>query len=77
MVPVSSGFLLVQTVPGKERDVFDLLSRLPEVTARNILFRESIAVKIECPREAIDPTVSHLSKIDGVVRASLYRAKNA
>lgn len=74
---MSSGFLLVQTFPGRERDVCDLLSRLPEVTGRNVLFEESIAVKIECPREAIDPTVSHLSKLDGVVRASLYRAKNA
>lgn len=74
---MSTGFLLMQTAPGKERDVLDLLARHPEVTGRHVLFRESIAVKIECPVEAIEPTATHLSRLEGVLRASLYRARNA
>lgn len=74
---MSSGFLLLRTVPGREHDVIGLLGRFPEITAKNILFPESIAVKIECPREALDPTVRHLSRLDGVTKTSLYRARNA
>jgi len=73
---MSSGFLLVQTQPGRERDVYDRLERLPEVTGKHILFGSAIAVKIECPRESIEPTARHMAKLDGVVGANLYRAKN-
>jgi hypothetical protein len=73
---LSSGFLLVETVPGREGQVLELLSRIPGVTHRHVLFPAAIAVKLELPREAIDPTVTALTKLDGVLRTNLYRAKN-
>lgn len=75
-MPLSSGFLLVETVPGRETQVLDLMGRIPGVTHRHVLFPAAIAVKLELPREAVDPTVSALGKLDGVIRMSLYRAKN-
>lgn len=73
---MSSGFLLVETQPGRETQVFDLLGRIPGVTHRHVLFPSAIAIKLELPREAIDPTVLALAKLEGVIRANLYRAKN-
>lgn len=74
---VSSGFLLVETEPGREGQVFDLISRIPGVTHRQVLFPNSIAVKLELPREAVDPAVAALAKLDGVLYTRLYRAKNS
>lgn len=72
---VSSGFLLVETVPGREGHVLDLLSRHPGVTHRSLLFPAAIAVKIEAPE--VDPVAKELRRLEGVVATRLYRAKNA
>ncbi|MHB8604779.1 MAG: hypothetical protein ACYDCK_05940 [Thermoplasmatota archaeon] len=55
----------------------DRLTRLPEVTGKQVMYPGTLAVKIECAREAIDPTCLRLARLDGVVRSTLYRAKNA
>lgn len=72
---MSSGFLLVETEPGRESQVLDLLSRIPGVTHKNVLFPNAIAVKLEVPREAVDPTVAQLAKLEGILATRLYRTK--
>lgn len=74
---MSSGFLLVETVPGRESLVLELLARVPGVTHRHVLFPAAIAVKVESPREAFDPLAAQLRTLEGVIGARLYRAKNA
>lgn len=73
---MSSGFLLVETEPGRETQVLDLLGRIPGVTDKNVLFPNAIAVKLELPREAVEGTVAQLAKLDGILTTRLYRAKN-
>lgn len=71
---VSSGFLLVETQPGREGQVLDLLGRFPGVTHRNLLFPAAIAVRIES-HVSVDHVAGQLKALDGVVRTRLYRAK--
>ncbi|HLE95878.1 MAG TPA: hypothetical protein VI997_00775 [Candidatus Thermoplasmatota archaeon] len=66
----------MHTLPGKERDVMDRLGRLPQVTGRHHLFPGALALKVECPRDAMDFTVDQLGRLDGVVTASTYQARN-
>lgn len=68
--------MLVHTRPGRERDVLDLLGRLPQVTGRHHIFPGALALKVECPREAMATTVGQLGRLDGVVRAATYSARN-
>lgn len=72
---VSSGFLLLETVPGREGHVLDLLARHPLVTQRTLLYPAAIAVKVEAPH--VDPVAQELKRMEGVVATRLYRAKNA
>lgn len=70
---VSSGFLLLETLPGRENHVLELLARHPRVTHRSLLFPAAIAVKVEAPQ--VDPVAQELKRMEGVVATRLYRAK--
>lgn len=72
---MSSGFLLVETVPGSEASVLDLLAREPGVTHRHVLFPAAIAVKVETTRDAWDQVASRLRSLEGVSGMRVYRAK--
>ena len=72
---MSSGFLLVETVPGREASVLDLLAREPGVTHRHVLFPAAIAVKVETTHDAWDQIASRLRTLDGVAGMKVYRAK--
>ena len=71
---VSSGFLLLETQPGREGQVLDLLGRFPGVTHRNLLFPAAIAVRVET-HHSVDHVAAQLKALDGVVRTRLYRAR--
>lgn len=73
---MSSGFLLLETQPGREGHVLDLVERMPGVTHGHVLFPAAVAVKIESP-VGIDPVARELATVDGVVATRLYRARNA
>lgn len=70
---LSSGFLLLETQPGREHHVLDLLSRFPGVTHRNVLFPAAVAVRLEAP--LFEPVVAELRKLEGVVGTRLYRTR--
>lgn len=72
---MSTGFLLIETVPGREGHVLDLLGKVPGVTHRHVLFPANIAVKIEADGEGFDPAALQLKRLEGVVATRLYRAK--
>lgn len=72
---MSSGFLLLETVPGREGHVLDLLARVPGVTQRSVVFPAAIAVKVEADG-GIDPLAKALGRLDGVVGTRVYRARN-
>ena len=72
---MSSGFLLLETVPGREGHVLDLLGRVPGVTQRSVVFPAAIAVKVEADG-GIDPLAKLLGRLEGVVGARVYRARN-
>lgn len=72
---VSSGFLLVETVPGREGHVLELLSKVPAVTHRSLLFPAAIAVKLEATADAMDPLARELRRLEGVVSTRLYRPR--
>jgi hypothetical protein len=74
---LSSGFLLVETVPGREAHVLDLLSRVPGVVHRHVIFPSAIAVKLDTHRDAFDLTASQLRALEGVTGTRVYRARNA
>lgn len=71
---VSTGFLLLETQPGREGQVLDLLSQFPGVTHRNVLFPAAIAVRVET-HSSVDVLASQLRRLEGVVRTRLYRAR--
>lgn len=73
---MSSGFLLVETQPGREGHVLDLLARVPGVTHRHVLFPAAIAVKLETGLGPVDALARELGRIEGVVGTRLYRAKH-
>ena len=70
---VSSGFLLLETQPGRENHVLELLGRFPGVTHRSVLFPAAIAVKVEAPQ--VDPVAQALRTLEGVVATRLYRTR--
>lgn len=72
---MSSGFLLLETVPGREGHVLDLLARMPGVTQRSVVYPAAIAVKVES-EGGIDPLARELGRMDGVLSARVYRARN-
>jgi hypothetical protein len=74
---VSSGFLLVETIPGRESFVLEALGRVPGVTHRHVLFPAVVAIKLEAPtRDRLDACRASLGALDGVLGTRLYRAKN-
>ncbi|MFA5860251.1 MAG: hypothetical protein WDA16_01010 [Candidatus Thermoplasmatota archaeon] len=73
---MSSGFLLVETVPGRENQVLELLARVPGVTYRHVLFPAAIAVKIEASHDAFELTSAQLRGLEGVTGTRVYLAKN-
>lgn len=72
---MSSGFLLVETQPGREGQVLDLLGRVPGVTHTHVIYPAAIAVKLE-GQGPLDPLARELGGLEGVVRTRLYRAKH-
>lgn len=70
---MSSGFLLLETVPGRESHVLDLLARVPGVTQRSVVYPAAIAVKLES--EIIEPLAKELARLEGVLSSRLYRAR--
>ena len=71
---VSSGFLLLETLPGREDLVLAALARHPLVTQRNVLYPAAIAVKVEAPH--VDPVFQELRRLEGVVATRLYRTRH-
>ena len=71
---MSSGFLLLETVPGRESHVLDLLARVPGVTQRSVVYPAAIAVKVEAAG-GIDPLARTLAGLDGVLSSRVYRAR--
>lgn len=72
---MSTGFLLLETQPGREGQVLDLLARYPGVTHRNVLYPGAIAVRLEAP-SGVDTLAAQLKGLDGLVRTRLYRARH-
>ncbi|HVL86975.1 MAG TPA: hypothetical protein VM681_03055 [Candidatus Thermoplasmatota archaeon] len=73
---MTSTYLLVSTLPGMQRKVFERISSLPHVQAETILFGEQIAVQLDPLADAhADP--ARLASIDGVVEARAYRGDHA
>lgn len=71
---MSSGFLLLETQPGREGHVLELLGRHPGVTHRNLLYPAAIAVRLES-HTSVDVLAAQLRQLEGVVRTRLYRAR--
>jgi hypothetical protein len=71
---VSSGFLLLETLPGREPQVLEALARIPTITHRALLYPAAIALKVEAPDVA--RVQADLKRIEGVLAARLYRARN-
>jgi len=74
---MSTCFLLVQTLPGMEKHVHDRLQGSPVVAGAHILFGEQIAVKLKGAQERLESAAAELCYLDGVVRAALYKPRNA
>ena len=72
---MSTGFLLLETQPGREGQVLDLLARFPGVTHHNVLFPAAIAVRLES-HSGVDALAAQLKALEGVVRTRLYRARH-
>lgn len=72
---VSSGFLLLETLPGREHHVLEQLGRFPGVTHRSLLYPAALAVRIEAAQ--VDPIATELRRLEGVVNTRLYRARRA
>lgn len=75
---MSSGFLLLETLPGREGHVLDLLSHVPGVTHKNVLYPAAIAVRLETSHAhaSVDALAAHMRTLEGVVRTRLYRARH-
>lgn len=72
---VSSGFLLLETLPGREGAILEALARFPAVKHQSLLYPAAIALKVEAPDVA--HVHAQLRALEGVVGARLYRARNA
>ena len=55
--------------------MLELLSRMPGVTHKNVLFPAAIAVRLET-HSSVDALAAHMKTLEGVVRTRLYRAKH-
>ena len=73
---MSSGFLLLETQPGREGAVLDQLALVRGVTHRNVIYPAAIAVRVETT-SGVDVLAAHLRQLEGVVRTRLYRARNS
>lgn len=73
---MSSGFLLLETVPGREAAVLEALGQIPAVTHRSLIFPAAIAVKLEAPAPGWESLAARLRRLEGVVASRLYPAKN-
>jgi hypothetical protein len=69
---MTRGFLLVETAPGRERDVLSRLERLPEFQEGSVLFRTSVAVRIDARHRSLRQTAATVRRCGGVVDARLY-----
>lgn len=74
---LSSGFLLLETAPGREGQVLELLADVPGVTHRQLLFPSAIAVKIEGTDSRLPIVHQQLRALEGVLSSRYYRAHNA
>ncbi|HUR68738.1 MAG TPA: hypothetical protein VM370_05780 [Candidatus Thermoplasmatota archaeon] len=72
---MSSGFLLLETQPGREGAVLDALARFHGVTHHNLIFPAAIAVRVESTT-GVDALAAQLRALDGVTRTRLYRARH-
>lgn len=72
---MTSGFLLVETLPGKEGDVLQHLGELPEVTSRSMLFRSAVACRMEGSGDALAALLPRVRSLEGVLAARWYRAR--
>lgn len=72
---VSSGFLLLETQPGRESAVLDQLARFHGVTHQSVIFPAAIAVRVENPA-GVDALAAQLRALDGVTRTRLYRTRH-
>lgn len=67
-----SGFVLLEAAPGRERDVLERIARVPEVTAKQVLFGSSIAVRLAGPPKTLPRAVARLRRFAGVRAATWY-----
>lgn len=72
---LSSGFLLLETIPGREAPVLDALAQFPGVTTSHVLFPAAIAVRIEAPGDDVAWLAKRLRLLEGVLSSRLYRSK--
>ena len=72
---MSSGFLLLETLPGREGAILEALARFPAVKHQSVLYPAAIALKIEAADVAHVQT--QLKALEGVLGARLYKARNA
>ena len=72
---MSSGFLLLETQPGRESVVLDQLAHMAGVTHRNLIYPAAIAVRLET-HTSVDVLAAQLRALDGVVRTRFYRARH-
>ena len=72
---VSSGFLLLETAPGREASVLDQLTRFHAVTHHSVIYPAAIAVRVEATT-GVDAIAAQLRALDGVTRTRLYRARH-
>lgn len=69
---MNTGFLLVETKPGRERDVLESLSDLPEVAERSLIFRENLAVRLKASADALGDALDRVRDLDGVTGTRYY-----
>lgn len=72
---MSSGFLLLETLPGREAAILEALAGFPSVKHRSVLYPAAIALKIEAPD--VSHVHAQLTALEGVLGARLYKARNA
>lgn len=72
-----TGFVLLQAAPGRERDVLERIARVPEVTQKQVLFGESIAVRLAGPPGTLPRAVARLRRFAGVREVRYYPSRNS
>lgn len=71
---MGSFLVLVSAVPGKEREVFDRLAKLPGLQQEQHLFGEQIALRLDDAQLGLAP---QLATIAGVREARVYHSHDA